>query len=161
MLDQVWALAGTRRCRALHALAVGLTAALMFGLVYALAAGRSATASLLFAFTEILPPRPAQFLEWARDDGPLRVTGVPTRQLPAVAGRGPPIVIAAWLVDPVSMPSLEFDAVVETLVRLRSMCWQIRCCRSMASWATLSRHCPYAACLAMYSSRTPFEETGR
>ena len=80
MLDQVWALAGTRRYRALHALAVGLTAGLVFGLavglVYALAAGRYATASLLFAFTEIFPPRPAQFLEWARNAGLLRVTGI-------------------------------------------------------------------------------------
>ena len=35
-----------------------------------------ATASLLFAFTETFAPRPAQFLEWARNAGLLRVTGI-------------------------------------------------------------------------------------
>jgi len=35
-----------------------------------------ATASLLFAFTGIFAPRPAPFLEWARNAGLLRVTGI-------------------------------------------------------------------------------------
>jgi hypothetical protein len=57
-------------------LAFGLVAGLAYRLSYALAAGRYATASLLFAFSEIFPPRPAQFLEWARNAGLLRVTGI-------------------------------------------------------------------------------------
>ena len=63
-----------------HGLAVGLTfglvAGLAVGLWYARVAGRHATASLLFAFTESFAPRPAQFLEWARNAGLLRVTGI-------------------------------------------------------------------------------------
>ena len=60
---------------------VGLRVGLVFGLLVGLsgrrsAAGRYATASLLFAFTEIFAPRPAQFLEWARNAGLLRVTGI-------------------------------------------------------------------------------------
>jgi hypothetical protein len=60
-------------------LAFGLVCGLLIGLAYGLgsgAAGPYATASLLFAFTGIFPPRPAQFLEWARNAGLLRVTGI-------------------------------------------------------------------------------------
>ena len=55
-------------------LAVGL--ATMVGLWLSSSWGRYATASLLFAFTEIFPRRPVRFLEWARDSGLLRVTGI-------------------------------------------------------------------------------------
>jgi hypothetical protein len=65
----------------------GLTFGLMGGLVAGLlimlavwlgygSGGRYATASLLFAFTETFPARPVQFLEWARNAGLLRVTGI-------------------------------------------------------------------------------------
>ena len=47
-----------------------------FGLSSAVVSGRHATASLLFGFTGIFPRRPAQFLEWARNAGLLRVTGI-------------------------------------------------------------------------------------
>jgi hypothetical protein len=36
----------------------------------------AAIASLLFGFTGVFPRRPAQFLEWARNAGLLRVTGI-------------------------------------------------------------------------------------
>ena len=49
---------------------------LVVGLLVGLTAGRHATASLLFAFTEIFPARPVQFMEWARNAGLLRVTGI-------------------------------------------------------------------------------------
>jgi hypothetical protein len=55
-------------------LVVGVVAG-MSGLVPAVC-GRYAIASLLFAFTEIFPARPVQFLEWARNAGLLRVTGI-------------------------------------------------------------------------------------
>ena len=57
-------------------LSAGLAFGLMVGLAVGLTAGRHATASLLFAFTEIFPARPVQFLEWARNAGLLRVTGI-------------------------------------------------------------------------------------
>ncbi|QUR68950.1 NACHT domain-containing protein [Mycobacterium spongiae] len=57
-------------------LAVGVTMWLAMAPVYGAAAARYATASLLFAFTEIFAPRPAQFLEWGRNAGLLRVTGI-------------------------------------------------------------------------------------
>jgi hypothetical protein len=59
--------------------AIGLGGGLLIGLAYGLGsgpAGAYATASLVFAFTGIFAPRPAQFLEWARDSGLLRVTGI-------------------------------------------------------------------------------------
>ena len=34
------------------------------------------TAALLFGITDIFAPRPAQFLEWARNTGLFRVTGI-------------------------------------------------------------------------------------
>jgi NACHT domain len=60
----------------LYGLQFGLLYGLPVGLAFGLTAGRHATASLLFAFTEIFPARPAQFLEWARNAGLLRVTGI-------------------------------------------------------------------------------------
>jgi hypothetical protein len=48
----------------------------IFGLLGAYGAGRYATASIIFAATGRFPRRPTQFLEWARDAGLLRVTGV-------------------------------------------------------------------------------------
>jgi hypothetical protein len=61
-------------------LMTGLRAAVMIvvlvGLLAGLQAGRYATASLLFAFTKTFAPRPVRFLEWARNAGLLRVTGI-------------------------------------------------------------------------------------
>ena len=42
----------------------------------AVTSGRYATASLLFGVTGSFPRRPARFLEWARNTGILRVTGI-------------------------------------------------------------------------------------
>jgi hypothetical protein len=53
-----------------------LALATMFAALSAVASGRYAIASLLFGFTRVLPRRPGQFLEWARDAGLLRVTGI-------------------------------------------------------------------------------------
>src|SRR6185436_911331 len=53
----------------------GLMGGLAFGLGSGLGSGAAwpyATASLLFAFTGIFAPRPAPFLEWARNAGLLR-----------------------------------------------------------------------------------------
>jgi hypothetical protein len=47
----------------------GLTYGLLVGLLAGLTAGRHATASLLFAFTDIFPARPVQFLEWPATPG--------------------------------------------------------------------------------------------
>ncbi|MBV8348807.1 MAG: hypothetical protein JOZ49_15140 [Mycolicibacterium sp.] len=57
---------------------VGLVAGVVLGMSGLVSAvcGRYAIASLLFAFTEIFPARPVQFLEWARNSGLLRVTGI-------------------------------------------------------------------------------------
>jgi hypothetical protein len=60
----------------LVSLASGLASGLIVGLLVGLTAGRHATASLLFALTETFPARPVQFLEWARNAGLLRVTGI-------------------------------------------------------------------------------------
>jgi hypothetical protein len=57
-------------------LVVGLVVGFVIGLTAGLAAGRYATASFIFVLTGIFPPRPAQFLEWARNTGLLRVTGI-------------------------------------------------------------------------------------
>ena len=64
-------------------LASGVIAALMFGLpcvlvgvVFAAAAGRHAVACLLLGLAGTFPARPARFLEWARNAGLLRVTGI-------------------------------------------------------------------------------------
>ena len=57
-------------------LVVGMVFGVTFGLSSAVVSGRHATASLLFGFTGIFPRRPAQFLEWARNAGLLRVTGI-------------------------------------------------------------------------------------
>jgi hypothetical protein len=54
------------------AISIGLAAAVIF----ASDAGRYATASVVFRVTRTFPPRPAQFLDWARDAGLLRVTGI-------------------------------------------------------------------------------------
>jgi hypothetical protein len=56
--------------------ALGLLLALLFASLSAVASGRYAIASLLFGFTRVFPRRPAQFLEWARTAGLLRVTGI-------------------------------------------------------------------------------------
>ena len=61
-----------------------LVAALLMGFLMAVSSasqsavtsGRYATASLLFGLTGRFPRRPARFLEWARNSGLLRVTGV-------------------------------------------------------------------------------------
>jgi hypothetical protein len=53
-----------------------LTVGLLVGLAAGLAAGRYATASLIFVLSGRFPLRPAQFLEWARNTGLLRVTGI-------------------------------------------------------------------------------------
>jgi hypothetical protein len=57
-------------------LTFALNSGLVFGVLAGLTVGRHATASLVFAFTEIFPARPVQFLEWARNAGLLRVTGI-------------------------------------------------------------------------------------
>jgi hypothetical protein len=57
-------------------LALGLLLALLFASLSAVASGRYAIASLLFGFTGRFPRRPAVFLEWARNAGLLRVTGI-------------------------------------------------------------------------------------
>ena len=57
-------------------LSAGLVLAILIAPLAAGASGRYAVASLLFGFTGIFPRRPARFLEWARDSGLLRVTGV-------------------------------------------------------------------------------------
>ena len=54
----------------------GLLLALLFASLSAVASGRYAIASLLFGFTGRFPSRPAVFLEWARNAGLLRVTGI-------------------------------------------------------------------------------------
>jgi uncharacterized membrane protein YsdA (DUF1294 family) len=58
----------------------GLTGGLMFGLVsalvFGLASGRHLVASLIFRLTGTFPPRTAVFLDWARECGLLRVTGM-------------------------------------------------------------------------------------
>ncbi len=61
---------------ALIALVMGLLLALVFASLSAVASGRYAIASLLFGFTGRFPRRPAVFLEWARNAGLLRVTGI-------------------------------------------------------------------------------------
>jgi len=55
---------------------VGLLLTLLSASLSAVASGRYATASLLFAITGKFPRRPARFLEWARNSGLLRVTGI-------------------------------------------------------------------------------------
>ncbi len=59
-------------------LAFGILAGLFTGLGQARPAGRYATASLVFALNDqkVFAQRPAQFLEWARNAGLLRVTGI-------------------------------------------------------------------------------------
>ena len=57
-------------------LAFGLTLAVFSAALSAVASGRYAIASLLFGFNGRFPRRPARFLEWARNIGLLRVTGV-------------------------------------------------------------------------------------
>ena len=57
-------------------LAFAIPSGLVVGLLTGLTAGRHATASLLFTFTETFPARPVHFLEWARNAGLLRVTGI-------------------------------------------------------------------------------------
>jgi hypothetical protein len=54
----------------------GFVVVVVVASVSARASGRYAIASLLFGFTETFPRRPARFLEWARNAGLLRVTGV-------------------------------------------------------------------------------------
>ena len=57
-------------------IALGLLLALLFASLSAVASGRYAIASLVFGFTGCFPSRPARFLEWARNAGLLRVTGI-------------------------------------------------------------------------------------
>ena len=57
-------------------LVYGLFLAVVAALLSSVTSGRYATASLLFGFTGIFPRRPARFLQWARNSGLLRVTGV-------------------------------------------------------------------------------------
>ena len=57
-------------------LSTGLVLAILVASLAAEASGRYAIASLLFGVSGIFPRRPAQFLEWARNSGLLRVTGV-------------------------------------------------------------------------------------
>jgi hypothetical protein len=59
-----------------YGLPLALLVALLFASLSAVASGRYAIASLLFGFTGVFPRRPAQFLEWARNAGLLRVTGI-------------------------------------------------------------------------------------
>ena len=54
----------------------GLVVALLFAPLSAAASGRYAIASLVFGFTGRFPRRPARFMEWARNAGLLRVTGI-------------------------------------------------------------------------------------
>ncbi|MDH6247258.1 hypothetical protein [Mycobacterium sp. OTB74] len=61
---------------AIAGLAIGLLLALLFASLSAVASGRYAIASLLFGFTGKFPRRPARLLEWARETGLLRVTGI-------------------------------------------------------------------------------------
>jgi len=57
-------------------LIVGGVLAVVLAPLSAVATGRYGVGSLLFGLTGIFPRRPARFLEWARDCGLLRVTGV-------------------------------------------------------------------------------------
>ena len=57
-------------------LVFGLTLAVFSAALSAVASGRYAIASLLFGITGRFPRRPAQFLEWARNAGLVRVTGI-------------------------------------------------------------------------------------
>jgi hypothetical protein len=58
------------------ALIATLPMMLGLGIAFGVATGRYAVASLLFGVTGIFPARPTQFLEWARNVGLLRVTGI-------------------------------------------------------------------------------------
>jgi hypothetical protein len=73
MLDewQVWLPNGL-----LGGLLFGMMLAVLFASLSAVASGRNAIASLLFGLSGIFPRRPARFLEWARNTGLLRVTGI-------------------------------------------------------------------------------------
>jgi hypothetical protein len=57
-------------------LIVGGVLAVVFAPLSAVGTGRYGVGSLVFGLTGIFPRRPARFLEWARDSGLLRVTGV-------------------------------------------------------------------------------------
>lgn len=57
-------------------LIVGGVFAVVLAPLSAVATGRYGVGSLLFGLTGIFPRRPARFLEWARDSGLLRVTGI-------------------------------------------------------------------------------------
>jgi hypothetical protein len=60
----------------LGGLRFGMMLAVLFASASAVASGRNAIASLVFGLSGNFPRRPAQFLEWARNTGLLRVTGV-------------------------------------------------------------------------------------
>jgi multisubunit Na+/H+ antiporter MnhB subunit len=57
-------------------LILGLIGALVTGSMHAVAAGRYAVASVIFRVSGRFPSRSAQFLDWARTVGLLRVTGI-------------------------------------------------------------------------------------
>lgn len=54
----------------------GVAVGPMVGFISGRAAGRYLTAVLIFRATKAFPPRPAHFLDWARNTGLLRVTGI-------------------------------------------------------------------------------------